>query len=78
MTNNIKSYLGIALLFLSFLMSTQEATPPLDIPLLLSGIFFYSISPSLNKLINGILKASAILSTIVIVGLVRPLAILRS
>ena len=39
MTNNIKSSLGIALLFLSFLMSAQEATPPLDIPLLLSGNF---------------------------------------
>jgi hypothetical protein len=39
MTNNIKSSLGIALLFLSFLMSAQEASPPLDIPLLLSGNF---------------------------------------
>ena len=39
MTNNIKNSLGIALLFLSFLMSAQEATPPLDIPLLLSGNF---------------------------------------
>ena len=39
MTNNIKSSLGIALLFLSFFISAQEATPPLDIPLLLSGNF---------------------------------------
>ena len=39
MTNNIKSSLGIVLLFLSFFISAQEATPPLDIPLLLSGNF---------------------------------------
>ena len=39
MTNRFKNSLGVALLLFSFFISAQEATPPLDIPLLLSGNF---------------------------------------
>ena len=39
MTNRFKSSLGVALLLFSFFMNAQEATPPLNIPLLLSGNF---------------------------------------
>jgi len=39
MTNRFKNSLGVTFLFFSFFMSAQEATPPLDIPLLLSGNF---------------------------------------
>ena len=39
MTNRFKNSLGVALLFFSLFVHAQKATPPLDIPLLLSGNF---------------------------------------
>ena len=39
MTNRFKNSLGVALLFCSLFVHAQKATPPLDIPLLLSGNF---------------------------------------
>ena len=39
MTNRFKNSLGVALLFFSLFARAQKATPPLDIPLLLSGNF---------------------------------------
>ncbi|MDB9837077.1 M23 family metallopeptidase [Flavobacteriaceae bacterium] len=39
MTNRFKNSLGVALLFFSLFVLAQKATPPLDIPLLLSGNF---------------------------------------
>ena len=39
MTNRFKNSLGVALLFFSLFAHAQKATPPLDIPLLLSGNF---------------------------------------
>ena len=39
MTNRFKNSLGVALLLLSLFVHAQKATPPLDIPLLLSGNF---------------------------------------
>ena len=39
MNNRFKNSLGVALLFFSLIVHAQKATPPLDIPLLLSGNF---------------------------------------
>ena len=39
MTNRFKNSIGVALLLLSLFVHAQKATPPLDIPLLLSGNF---------------------------------------